>query len=238
MLDPTRRLSLPAIRTAVVYCDHVDADVFHLVPVAPSIARDDRGPSLRITFIYRRVGDRRELQSAQLTIETRLSVPDRDRSTIAAHIEALRNPAPPTAPSITPMPAIRLNAPEWTAGEVEVVFGDSLSAVGQPSLFADNTCALHRGFDQTAAATLEALWNDSLPDGRIIYRMTMRAATTVHAKAMTSYEQRSRDASGGSSVTDSMRVDFKGVEGVGIQGTFESPLWAPELTALARNLDL
>ncbi len=240
MLDPTQPLSLPAIRTAVVYRDHADPDAFHLVPVAPSIARDERGrPSLRITFISRRVGDRREVQSAQLTIETRLSVPDHDRAAIAAAINSMRQPPPSSAPDVRQtLPPVRLTAPEWTAGEVEVVFGESLSVVGQPSLFADNTCALHRGFDQTTATTLETLWNDSLPDARIIYRMTLRAATTFHEKATASSHRRASDTSGSTSVTDTMRVDFKAVEGIGIQGIFESPLWSSEFATLAHNLDL
>ncbi|MGE0702698.1 MAG: hypothetical protein AB7F99_17930 [Vicinamibacterales bacterium] len=240
MLDPTQPLSLPAIRTAVVYRDHADTGAFHLVPVAPSIARDERGlPSIRITFISRRVGGHREVQSAQLTIETRLSVPDHDRAAIAAAIDAMRQPPASSTPDVRhTLPPVRLSAPEWTAGEVEVVFGESLSVIGQPSLFADNTCALHRGFDHTTATTLETLWNSSLPDGRIIYRMTLRAASMAHEKATASSERRASDAYSSTSVTGTMRVDFKAVEGIGLQGVFESPLWSSELATLARNLDL
>jgi len=240
MLDSTQPLSLPAIRTAVVYRDHADPEAFHLVPVAPSISRDERGqPSIRVTFISRRVNGRREVQSAQLTIETRLAVPERDRIAIATAIEAMRQPQPSTTPGVRQtVGPVRLNAPEWTAGEVEVFFGDSLSVTGQPTLFSDNTCALHRGFDQAAAVTLEELWDNHLPDGRIVYRMTLRAASTAHEKTTASFQQRTSDVHGRTDAIDTMCVDFKLVAGVGIQATFEAPLWSHELSTLSRNLDL
>lgn len=239
MLDPNRPLALPNGHSLLVFHDHESPNSFYVVPTAPSIAREDGKPVLRLLIFTKRDGNRKTISGGRLTLETKLHVPADERCTIQAIIERTIGATRPPAPG-GPHAQIRvlLRDPEWSNGDVEVVLAPQLSVKGKPSMFGENRCALAGSFDTAQAEKLYEQWAARLPEGRVIYRMTLRSASVttmgMAMRGMTSVSTPGEIAA----VTEGGTVNIRITAGGVVSATFEGPLWTPELREALKEIEM
>ncbi len=241
MLDLSKRIDLPDVRAVEVYGDHEQPDLFHVVPVQPTLAIDNGAPSLRVLLFRKKESDapnaKRIITGGQLTLTTALHAPQQVISRVQALLTQKLH-ASATPGYGTPPPVPTLSQPGWVNGAVEVTVDDGIVLLGTPSLFAENRCALMQTLDQAHARRLHEQWSKRLPSGRIVYRMVLRVAdqtqtTAHHTESGTTsssgrLEEFQRDITTAASLT----------RGVPHESVASGPLWADRLDRALTEIDL
>jgi hypothetical protein len=237
MLDLSRQLILPEFPLAQVYGDHESAQTFYLIPWAPALELNEQGaPEARFLIYLERKEGQKIPTGGQLSMTTILDLPSQDwtriKQTIATQVARTR-PGPPSGQN-----AIQLSAPEWLSGSVEIRFTESWTISAQPSLLADNRCALSTRLDADRARMLLELWKKQLPDARIAYRLTMRVADAAAGSLRTSDRISSEGPGDSAQRHREIAVDVRAVGAVTKSVTLESPLWSKRLESLVTEIDL
>lgn len=236
MLDLQRRLTLPDFPGLLVYRDHERPLDYYVVPQAPALETDDRGrPELRVLIHLQRRDGRKVPSGGQVSLTAILATPADQSARIGKSIEALLARAvPPPAPAVS----VRLLAPEWAGGKVEVVLTPSLALTGQPSLFGDNRCALMRALGAEQAGAVREQWQRKLPDAFIAYEMTMRVASTTSASAGFRARTLTANAEATADFTRAMDVAAHGTTAATQPIVLKAPLWREGLAQRMTEIDL
>jgi hypothetical protein len=172
MLNLDAELVPPPTVRVRAFPDDVRSSAFYLVPVAPSIARDEQGrPEVSFMVYGRRQNEAFRSQGGVLTLTTKLGVSEAEQQ--EARLSIQRRLA--GGRDATELPRIEINAVEWLDGSVAVSLVDSVQLTGRPSLTGPNHCAFNLRLTEQAATALARAWHDGLPGARIRYDMRLRS---------------------------------------------------------------
>lgn len=172
MLNLEAELVPPPTVRVRAFPDDVRSGAFYLVPVAPSIARDDQGrPEVSFMVYGRRQNEAFRSQGAVLTLTTKLSVSESEQQ--EARLSIQRRIA--GGCEVTELPSVEINAVDWLDGSVAVSLLDGVQLTGRPSLTGPNHCAFNLRLTEQAATALARAWHDGLPGARIRYDMRVRS---------------------------------------------------------------
>jgi hypothetical protein len=236
VLDPTRRLDLPAIPQAQVYHDHETPQLYYVVPSIPKLEVDERGAALRLIVYLKRDGDAKAASGGQLTLTTALELSAQELNNVKNAIEAGRGKT--ASGSEMDSSGIRLAGPDWVSGQVEVVLAESLTVSGQPALFASNRCVLTSNLDAAQVQTLRDQASSGFPAGWIAYQMVMRAATTSNDARRETTQATLRGPDTLAEISRSLQANLRAVAAVEQPITLEGPLWREGLHAVITEIEL
>jgi hypothetical protein len=179
MLDPHQPVELPGIPVRA-FRDDRRPQAFYLMPLEPTIARDEYGqPSVNLTVYGRHVNSQFQAQGGVFTLTTALevgrAVEQQARAALAHWLAGQMDEAPP----------IEILAIEWLSGEVSARLTAQLTLSGRPSLTSPNSCAFNERIGRDAIGALVDAWRGGLPDSRITYSLRARTAASATATSQT-----------------------------------------------------
>lgn len=228
MLDPTRRVTLPACPEALVFRDHAVAGRCYLLPATPSVELEQAGlPAARALVFLQRHGDSRTPSGGRLTLTTVLRASGAWREQVRAALAALPDAGP-----------VDLASPDWAGGRVTVGIGESIRLQGSPSLGADNRCALAATLDAAQAALLREHWAKRLPGASIVYELELLTASG--AERGLSLHDSAHEADGATRVDRERRLQVQLQAGAAGRATLrvQGPLWAEGLERRLSEIEL
>lgn len=240
MLDPTRRVAIAEYPQVQVYRAHDQPRTYYVVPWVAAISVDDNGrPDCRLIVYGKREEGRFVATGANLTLETILAAPSGDLAQIKRSIEESLTPKSARTAEPPPPPVIiQLVSPEWVNGTVTVTLTPELKMSGQPSLFADNRCALMASLTAEGAKALGEEWPHGLPDARIVYEMTMRVAVAAAVSARMREDFATVGANEATGTARAMDIDMRGTSAQTQAITVEGPFAVEGLERLMTEIDL